>query len=426
MRFIFSTRKNKIYLALAAIAIITQFSIFKHFYPFPNFIHGGSFGYLRAAYYEPVSLHPIGYSKFLRLFSVFSTSDKILTAFQYLLIQVSALGFIFSILCLYRPGPIIDGLLMTAMVINPIFLHLANLIAAEVIFVALSFIWFTLLLWILHRPAPNLIIWHAIVLFLTFTVRYNALYYPAISIVAFTLSRQQLYYKLSGIAAGLLLIGGFIFFTSQEYAVFIGKKVFSPFSGWQLANNALYVYRHIDSAKRKPAPKKFQGIDRIVRTYFDTSRNISTHPMEMLEASTPYMWTPASPLQSYMMKKYRHDESIKDSSVRRYKRWASAGPLLGEYGCWLIRQYPKEYIHHYLWPNTIEYYTPPLEFLTVYNMGFDTIGHIAQTWFGLKSNKVLTKFRNPTATSLAFYPIFSALVNGLFITLLCKKKKARK
>lgn len=401
---------------MAAIAIMIQFSIFKHFYPFPNFIHGDSFVYLRAAYDNaPVSLHPIGYSKFLRLFSVFSASDMVLTAFQYLLIQVSALGFIFTIFCLYKPRQIIEGLLIATVVFDPIFLHLANLISAEVIFVALSLIWFTLLLWILHRPTPNLIVWHALVLFLAFTVRYNAFYYPIISIVAFLLSRQKLYYKLSGIAAGLLLIGGFIFLTSQEYAAFIGKKVFSPFSGWQLANNALYAYRHIDSAKRKPVPLKFQQVDRIVRTYFDTSRNISAHPMEMSEASTVYMWTPESPLQLYMMKEYRLDQSIKDSSTRNYNRWASAGPLLGEYGVWLIRQYPEEFIYNYLWPNTIQYYTPPLEFLSAYNMGLDTIRPIAQTWFGFKSDKVTTKFRDPTASSLEFYPFFSAIVNGLFL-----------
>ena len=415
-RFIFSTQRYKIYIALSATAIVIQFSFFKYFYPFPSFIHGDSFSYLQVAYDNvAISLHPIGYSKFLRLFSVFSTSDKALTAFQYLLIQISALWFIFTFFYFYRPGRIIEGLLIAAMVFNPIFLHLANLISAEGLFLALSFIWFSLLLWILHRPTPHLIVWHALVLFLAFSVRYNALYYPLFSILVYLLSPQKLWYKLTGIAAGLFLIGGFILFTTQQYKTLTGKQIFSPFSGWQLANNALYAYRHIDSAKRKPVPLKFQELDRIVRNYFDTSRNLSTHPVEMLEANTAYMWTPTSPLQSYMTKEYRLDESIKDFSTRKYQRWASAGPLLGEYGSWLIRHYSIDFIRYYLWPNTIKYYTPPIEFLSIYNMGLDTIRPIAQTWFGFKRKIVRTKFHDTRTSSLELYPIFSAVVNGLFM-----------
>lgn len=401
---------------MAAIAIIIQFFMFKYFYPFPNFIHADSFVYLDAAYNNTTfSLHPIGYSKFLRLFSVFSTSAVVLTALQYLLIQGSALGFIFTIFYLYRPGKVIESLLITAVVLSPISLHLANLISADGLFMALSFIWLTLLLWILHRPTPYLSTWHAIILLLAFSVRYNALYYPLISILVYVLSPQKPWHKISGITAGLLLIGGFIFFTSEQYKLFTGKQIFSPFSGWQMVNNALYAYRYVDSAKRKPAPLKFQELDKEVRNYFDTSRNLLTHPLEQLEASTAYIWTPTSPLRAYVAKQYSLDKSIQDSLTRKYKRWASAGPLLGKYGSWLIRQYPREFIHHYLWPNVIKYYTPPTEFLDTYNMGFGTIDPIAQTWFGFKSNKVTTEFRNPRASSLEFYPILTAIVNGFFI-----------
>jgi hypothetical protein len=414
--FIFHTQRNRIYFALAAVVIVVQFAVFKHFYPFPNFIHGDSFVYVKAAYNNAaIGLYPIGYPKFLRLFSVFSISHLALTAFQYLFIQVSNLGFLFTIFYFYGPAKVIEGLLLAAMVLNPIFLHLANLISSDGLFVAISFIWFTLLIWILHRPAPYLIVWHAIVLFLAFILRYNALYYPLISILAYLLSRQKLYYKFWGIAASLILIGSFILFTAQGYKAFIGKQVFSPFGGWQLASNALYAYRNIDSAKRKPVPQKFQGLDRIVRTYFDTSRNRRTQPMENLEASTAYMWTPESPLQLYMVKQYGFDKSIKDSSTLKYQRWASAAPLFGEYGSWLIREYPREYIAHYILPNALKYYTPPVEFLEVYNMGFDTVTPTTQTWFNLKSNKVTTKFHDKRATTLEFYPVFSGIVNGFFI-----------
>lgn len=414
--FISGVKRNRVYLMSVAIAIILQFSAFKFFYLFPNFIHDDSFVFIRAAYNnESISLHPIGYSKFLRLFSVFSTSDLALTAFQYLLMQVSAIAFIFTIFHFYRPGKLIQVLLITAMVLNPIFLHLANLISSDGIFIALSFVWLTLLLWILHHPTSRLSACHAIVLFLAFTVRYNALYYPLISTVVYILSKQKLFYKLSGIGAGLILIGGFIYFTSLQYKAFIQTQVFSPFTGWQLANNALYAYRRVDSAERKPAPLKFQEVDRLVKTYLDSSKNLRNNLMEILEASSVYMWDTRSPLQKFMMGKYSLDASIVDSATRKYQRWASAGPFLGEYGTWLIKKYPLKFAENYLCPNAMKYFAPPLEFLGRYNMGRSTISPIVQTWFKLKTTKVKTKFRDIRASSLSFYPIFSGIVNGLFI-----------
>src|SRR5688572_7054182 len=92
VNYLFYNKQNRIILIIALAAIIIQFSIFKYFYPFASFIHGDSFSYLGAAYKnQGINTYMIGYSKFLRLFSVFSTSDTLLVAFQYLSIQCSAL-----------------------------------------------------------------------------------------------------------------------------------------------------------------------------------------------------------------------------------------------------------------------------------------------------------------------------------------------
>ncbi|MBO9565799.1 MAG: hypothetical protein J7621_23685, partial [Niastella sp.] len=59
-------------------ALVIQFSIFKYLYPFASFIHGDSFSYLQAANENlSINTYMVGYSNFLRLFSVFTKSDTI-------------------------------------------------------------------------------------------------------------------------------------------------------------------------------------------------------------------------------------------------------------------------------------------------------------------------------------------------------------
>src|SRR5262245_7819403 len=87
--FVLKERRYRIMLWFAACAILVQFSIFKYFYPYPSFIHGDSFSYIKAAYYNlDINTYLIGYSRFLRLFSVFSSSAFALVSFQYIFLQV--------------------------------------------------------------------------------------------------------------------------------------------------------------------------------------------------------------------------------------------------------------------------------------------------------------------------------------------------
>lgn len=87
--------------------------------------------------------------------------------------------------------------------------------------------------------------------------------------------------------------------TTNKYVEISGHRQFTPFTGWQIANNALYAYRYVDSAHRKDVPPRLQQLDKMVRNYFDSSRDLRTHPTEGLIASTVYMWDPHSPLSIY-------------------------------------------------------------------------------------------------------------------------------
>jgi len=409
--FLFRNPLNRACIWAAAIALIIQFAVFKYFYPFASFINGDSYVYLETAYHNfSINTYPVGYSNFLRLFSVFTKSDTVLIGFQYGVLQAALLWFLFTVFYFYRPGRAVQLILLGFMVLNPVFLYLANYVSSDSLFLTLSLVWFTLLLWIMHRPTARLIFWHALVLFLAFTVRYNALFYPIITGMAFLLSRQRAWLKIAGTGLGILLIGCFIFHTSQQYRQLSGIRQFSPFSGWQMANNALYAYRYIDSADVKPVPAKFRALDKAVRTYFDTTRDVEKHPQEKMIASTVYMWAPNSPLQIFMMNQFR-----KDTTASTLKRWATMGPLYADYGSYLIRQYPLTFLQHYIWPNTIKYYTPPVEFLEQYSTGRDSVHQIAQAWFGYKSPKITSRFKDFKVTVLNFLPILAGAMSLLFL-----------
>ena len=416
--FLLKDRWNRTILLLAGIAIVIQFVIFKCLYPRAGFISADSYVYLQTAFLNvDINTYPIGYSRFLRLLSVFTNSDTALVAFQYLFIQCSALLFLFTLFFFYRPGKFVRIVLLTFVLFNPVWLYLSNYVSSDPFFLALSLLWFTLLLWILERPRLHLVIAQVIVLFLAFTVRYNALYYPLITAMALLLYRRRTGgqgistgIRLAGIAASFLVIAGFMWYTAAKYRELSGIRQFSPFSGWQLANNAMYAYRYVDSADVKPAPARFRELDRAVRTYFDTTRDWHKHPTEMLLANTYYMWDSLTPLQQYMNRQFK-----KDSTSKKLKKWATVGPLYADYGAYLIRQYPLVFAKYYLWPNALKYYAPPVEFLDSYNMGRDTIAPIAQQWFGYKSNKTKTAFKDLKVSILNFYPILAGILNVLFL-----------
>lgn len=409
--FLYNDKRNRIYLYCSAIAILIQFAIFKYFYPFASFINGDSYVYLETAYQNlSINTYPVGYSNFLRLFSVFTKSDTILVAFQYLLLQMGILGFLFTVFYFYKPGNVVQIFLLVFLILNPVFLYLANYVSSDTLFLALSLIWITQLLWIIHRPTNKLIIWNGLVLFFAFTIRYNAMYYPLIVGLAFLLSKQRMWMKLAGPAFGVLLIGLFVLYTANQYKKLTGIWQFSPFSGWQLANNAMYAYRYVDKADRTTVPARLREIDKMINTYFDTTKDLNRFPHEKLKASTVYMWTPGLPLQKYMVEHSKNDTSRKD-----LKRWAAVGPLYSHYGSYIIQKHPLAFLQYYIWPNAVKFYAPPVEFLEQYSTGKDSVAPIAQQWFDYKSRKITSRFEDFDVQILDFLPIMAGMLHIVFL-----------
>ncbi|OQP48043.1 hypothetical protein A4H97_29855 [Niastella yeongjuensis] len=414
--FLFKYRGNRIILKWTVVAIVIQFAVFKYLYPFASFIHGDSFAYMIAADKNlTINTYLIGYAKFLRLFSVFAKPDYLLVAFQYLFIQFSLLYLLFTLFYFYKIGRVVQLILLCFMVFNPLFLHLGNLVSSDCFFLALSATWFALLIWLIHRPSNKIIIWHAIVLFVAFTVRYNAMIYPFIACLAFALSKLSLRKKITGIGLALLLCGWFVGLTMYQYKKLTGHWQYSPFSGWQLANNAMYSYRYVDKAERKPVPKKFQALDNMIREFFDSTRDVEKNRTEAIMASTFYMWSPGMPLMVYKDNLFKRDTAASD-----LKKWASMGPLFKEYGIYIIKQYPWHFIRYFMWPNASKYYAPPIEFLESFNSGNAAVPELAKQWFGYKSPIIKTRMKDLRVWVLDIYPFLSGIVNILMLfAILC-------
>jgi hypothetical protein len=408
-QFLFHNRANRMALYLAAAAIVIQFTVFKYLYPFANYIHGDSFVYLNAAIKNfTINSYPIGYSKFLRLVSVFAKPDLVLVGIQYVMIQFSVLFLLFTIFYFYKTGKVAQRILLCFMVFNPLFLHLGNMVSSDGLFLALSMTWFALLLWIIYQPSNKIIFWHGIVLFAAFTVRYNALIYPFIAGAAFWLSKLPLQKKAAGLAFALLLLGWFVGLSMVQYKKLTGHYQFSPFSGWQLANNAMYAYRKVDSADRKPVPPQFRELDDMIRKLYDRYPDL-----EIGEASTFYMWAPWLPLM-----RYRDSMFKKDPSATQLKKWASMGPFYSSYGWCIIKKYPGHFLQHFVLPNSLKYFLPPVEYLGYYNWSHPTVPETAAKWFGYKNNQVSTRMKSSKVYVLLPFQYFVGITNLIMVLML--------
>lgn len=408
-QWLWQEKENRQLLLWVGIVITIQFALFKFLYPYPNFMPPDSNSYLEAAWSNQlINTWAIGYSKYLRFVSSFTNSHLALVALQYFFIQGSILYLVFTIRYLFSSARWVFFLLLFANILNPLLPHISNFVSSDALFTSLSIVWFTQLLWMLYKPTRNIIISHAFVLLFAFMVRYNALYYPLLSIAVIAISDLSLKTRLKSTALIILLLGSFIGITEYEYYKKTGKAQYSAFGGWQIAANALYGYAH---AKQNPVtlvPQRFQSIHTLVNRHMDSINRLRYRPDN--EVAIYYLWDFKSPLRKYLDKVRQPD-----SSKTYFKHWASLAPFYSDYGKYLIKKHPVEFTKFYLWPNFLKYYAPPTKFMGSYNMGMDSVELVASAWFGWKSNKLPTFFKNKKIKITEPFQVLSGIINFVFI-----------
>lgn len=410
LEFAWRDRKNRGY-ALGALGLgVIQFIVFKHYYPFGSYV-ADSYGYIYAAQHHlAVYLWPIGYSWFLSLFHGLTHSETALIAFQYFFVELTALWF-FGTIKYFFPLAEWGAFLYLFLFANPLFLYIANCIGSDSLFIGVSLIWITQVIWMLHRPRAYHVVTQAVLIFFAFSLRYNAVVYPVVTLLAFACSGYRLRVKILGVLLPVVAIWVFVDRTTFYVGKATDDEQFSVFGGWQKANNALYMYPYISVDTTKLPFDRIVRLDRFVRKYFDTvaeaNRNID------MDRGSYFMWNEQSPLKRYMRHEYP-DSLIKDE----FTKWAREGNLYSLYGSFLVKNHAGAFFKYYLLPNTGEYFLPVLEKLGVYNMGRNRVDSIGTTWFDYTSPEVTAVSFTIQENLLAAFPKFFLLTNILFLAVL--------
>ena len=407
--FVRGDRNNVLYLRFAIGISIVGFILFKLMYPYPDF-YIDSYSYLHAAATNAsVNIWPIGYSKFLWAIHQFSHSDTLVVAIQYFLVLASQIYFFFSVLYFYRLKKDSRNLLFLFLFLDPLFWFLCNYIGRDGLFLACSLAWFSQLLWLIHRPNVWGNVFLALFVFLAFTLRYEAIVYPIVSVIVIAWLRGKFWEKVPGALAGLVLIGLFAVFTRAQNYKETGNRVLSVASGWKMANNVLFMYPHIsvDSAN---VPSGCKKLDDSVRYYFRhcKPRLLTVSPVD----GWFYIRELKTPLNDYLARDLNiTKERRPDDTTSALWLFGAVSPVYAEYARFLMRHYPAEFSKHYLLPNTWTYLWAPFEKLDVYNMQIDTVQSAAQQWFDFKTRKIDHYSKYFQYVLVSPLPIFFLLIN---------------
>jgi len=255
----------------------------------------------------------------------------------------------------------------------------------------------------LYRPRAYNLVTCAILIGSAFTLRYTAIYYPIIMCLALLLSRHKLGIKLAGTLAPLLLMIPFVLFTRAETKAVTGTAEFSVFGGWQIANNALYMYQHINVDPQKLPPATVE-LDAMVKKYHQSAPpgwfNFDEYP------GTFFIKHSDAPLKQYMILKYR-----KALDTNQFQAWGKVSPVYSSYGNYLITHYPVSFARYYMWLNVKNYFSPFLEKYGSYNMETNDIWDLGQYWFHYPSPQTKVASKKLLGTLFLVYPSVFLVLN---------------
>lgn len=413
LRFITRDRANRRLLIIALVGVLLQFIVFKILYPFPDFF-SDSYSYIYAAYaHLDVSIWPIGYSKYLDYFHQITHSDTALIASQYFLLQLTSLYFFFTWLYFIRPKKTSRNIMFLFLFFTPLSLYISNYVSSDSLFAGLSLLWFTELLWVICRSRVYQIITQGVFLFLCFTVRNNAYYYPLVAALAFLLSNRHWVFKITGCLIGPLLILPFILHTRSAANKITGTGQYSLFTGWQIANNALYIYGNINVDSNTFVTQPLRELNHLSSNFYATVPKTFNIFLSSYPGGNFFLQYGGSPLKLYFASHYRSQGDIQQDIAA----WGKASILFKEYGEKLIAENPFTFLHYFVFPNVKNYLIPPLEKLRVYNMGEAEVEPIAQDWFDFTTSEIKAPSATIQGRLLLLFPYLFTLTNFYLIFL---------
>ena len=377
---------------------VTLFAVLKFCFPIPDFFVD-SYTYVADALYErPLNYRPIGYADFLRLAHLVSSNANFTVLVQYILFFTSTLFCFFSADYLYGFPRKIKTLIFYLVILNPILILQTNLISSDSLFCSLTVTWFTLCLWIIRTNNLLVIIMQVIFLIMCFHIRYVAAFYPVVAMAAFLFSRRKLLYKIAGIVLSLSIIYFYVERQKDLTESNTHVRIFSGFSGWQIANNVLCYYKEISVDSERLPTEETKIIDRIVKNKID-------NVYEPYYVGTKYIWDKNSPLKFYLSLRVQH------TNYNYFDEWMWSSMQLSDYGWSIIKQRPSAYIKYFITPNFKNYLLPDREILVNYNNDDPPLPAETKLWFDFQFDHLFCRFENLQKNIICVYPALSCILN---------------
>ncbi len=402
-RYIIKDKSCLRFLLIGIVITVIYFILLRVLYPVGSFFYDSD-AYIDAANLNlQVSYRPLGYSYFISFFHAISHSDGLLIFAQYLSNAIANLFLFFTLLYFFSLKKAYRIVLFILLMCNPLYVLYSNYILSDAFFSSLSVMWFTVLLWIMYRPRWIYFLVQLILLYWLFLLRYNALLYPFLVAIAYLLSKQAIWKKIVSISITFLVIIEMVNSITHKTEDTTGTATFSAFSGWQLANNSIFVLKHMKLDSSAFTAKTSKELCAFIIHYYDSLKmnNSLTDTTKNFFNDTlinaNFMWKGHSPLKTYMnyyfpqvytkisgkinnrykiFNRYQISWNAKGGPVFAVEKveplyricsWTAMGPIYKEFGTEVIKKYPLEYLRYFVWPNIGFYFYPTVEIYNYYN-----------------------------------------------------------
>ncbi len=400
--FLTYLRGQKLLLIVAGCLTAALYPLLRYCYPLPDFFVDSVNYVLWAQYDLAVAYRPVGYSVFLQLVHRVSGSAGAVVFAQYLLFVLSSLFFFFSVDHLFGLPKKLALPILAVLLCNPILLFQSNLISSDSLFCSLTIVWLTTCFWIVMRPGWWALVVQLLFLYLAFRVRYTAMFFPVVAIVAIIECSAKNHYKLIGMGLTIAVISLTVWQQKKATLQYTNTDVFSGFAGWQIANNALYCYPYISLQREDLPNREMQLVDFAVKKYIDSVQKGNG-------VGYVYLWDKRSPLKKYL------NLCANRNHTDYLISWFNASVTLNDYGWYIVRHYPGAFMRHFIVPNSVNYFYPATEALGNYDYTNIKLPAETMAWFGFRSEHLDCTFPVLQSTVIGIYPALSLLLNLLNI-----------
>lgn len=402
--FRYLRRKDQRYLLLAVFAfyLITYF-VLTSLWPSPNGLTDSG-GYVNAALKNKYDgYRPFGYSSFLISLHNVSYSIYFVVFAQYWISAFASTFFVFTFKYFFRPKTrLAEILFMVFSLVSIVVIYLTDAIISDSIFASLTVLWVTFGLWFMWAESIGAkalnFFFHLFVMGLLINIRYTGFFYVSVTfiLIAMAFFRKN---RLVGVGLALLLVMlSYKFYTNQVQVTAKHTTIesFGGFSGWQRANNALFVWPHIKIDEAEIEDPKVKDMVHFLHNYDTMIVRLTAKGI-----NPDMMWTPKGPLKSYMA-----DYRKKNPCFIVYAWTLLGSTTYHDFASYISGNYPVEYFKYFLWPNFLGTIYPKNDLVYTRFKPNAIPGVLMKNWFRMDEKTVFDPGSNAIRNIAPYIPMY--------------------